>query len=79
MTLGRSGASFGKVTFVREDFWPHNTTLFVTDFKGNERLFIRYLLESLDFSSLNSGSAQQSLNRNFLYGYLCRSFRALFS
>jgi type I restriction enzyme S subunit len=67
VTLGRSGASFGKVTFIREDFWPHNTTIFVTDFKGNEPLFISYLLKSLDFSSLNSGSAQQSLNRNFVY------------
>lgn len=67
ITLGRSGASFGKVSFVAEDYWPHNTTIFVTDFKGNEPLFIRYLLESLDFSSLNSGSAQQSLNRNYVY------------
>jgi len=74
VTLGRSGASFGKVTFIREDFWPHNTTIFVTDFKGNEPLFIRYLLESLDFSSLNSGSAQQSLNRNFVYPVAVRKF-----
>jgi type I restriction enzyme S subunit len=74
VTLGRSGASFGKVTFIREDFWPHNTTIFVTDFKGNEPLFIRYLLESLDFSSLNSGSAQQSLNRNFVYPVRVRKF-----
>ena len=74
VTLGRSGASFGKVTFIREDFWPHNTTIFVTDFKSNEPLFIRYLLESLDFSSLNSGSAQQSLNRNFVYPVPVRKF-----
>jgi type I restriction enzyme S subunit len=67
VTLGRSGASFGRVTYVREDYWPHNTTIFVTDFKGNNPLFVRYLLESLDFSSLNSGSAQQSLNRNYVY------------
>ncbi len=67
VALGRSGASFGKVSFVEEDYWPHNTTIFVTDFKGNEPVFIRYLLESLDFSSLNSGSAQQSLNRNYVY------------
>jgi type I restriction enzyme S subunit len=68
VTIGRSGASFGKVSFVREDYWPHNAALFVTDFKGNDPIFTRYLLESLDFSSLNSGSAQQSLNRNFVYG-----------
>lgn len=74
VTLGRSGASFGKVSFVRKDFWPHNAALFVTDFKGNDPLFIRYLLESLDFSSLNSGSAQQSLNRNYVYGISVRKF-----
>jgi type I restriction enzyme S subunit len=74
VTLGRSGASFGKVTYIKEDYWPHNTTIFVTDFKGNEPLFIRYLLESLDFSSLNSGSAQQSLNRNFVYLMRVRKF-----
>jgi|SRR2546422_5367623 len=74
VTVGRSGASFGKVTFIPEDYWPHNAALFVTDFKGNEPLFIRYLLESLDFSSLNSGSAQQSLNRNYVYGVLVRKF-----
>ena len=74
VTIGRSGASFGKVTFVREDYWPHNASLFVTDFKGNEPLFIRYLLENLDFSSLNSGSAQQSLNRNYVYAVPVRRF-----
>lgn len=74
VTVGRSGASFGKVTFIQKDFWPHNTTIFVTDFKGNEPVFIRYLLESLDFTSLNSGSAQQSLNRNFVYLVKTRKF-----
>jgi len=39
----------------------------VTDFKGNNPRFISYLLNSLDFSNLNSGSAQPSLNRNYLY------------
>lgn len=74
ITLGRCGGSFGKVTFVREDFWPHNTTLFVTDFKGNDPIFVRYLLETLDFSALNSGSAQQSLNRNYIYGVQIPNF-----
>jgi type I restriction enzyme S subunit len=73
VTLGRSGASFGKVTYVREDYWPHNAALFVKDFKGNDPLFIRYLLEATDFSSLNSGSAQQSLNRNYVYGVITQS------
>lgn len=74
VTVGRSGASFGKVTFIREDYWPHNAALFVTDFKGNDPQFIRYLLENIDFSSLNSGSAQQSLNRNYVYGVSVQKF-----
>jgi type I restriction enzyme, S subunit len=75
VTIGRSGASFGKVSFVREDFWPHNAALFVKDFKGNDPQFVRYLLEATDFSSLNSGSAQQSLNRNYVYGVSSRWYQ----
>jgi type I restriction enzyme S subunit len=67
IVVGRSGGSFGQVHFVNEDYWPHNTALYVTDFKGNDPCFVYYLLNLLDFSSLNSGSAQPSLNRNYLY------------
>ena len=67
LTVGRSGASIGVVTYVKEDFWPHNTALYVKDFKGNDPAFIAALLRSLDLKSLNSGSAQPSLNRNFVY------------
>jgi type I restriction enzyme S subunit len=67
IVVGRSGGSFGQVHFVNEDYWPHNTALYVTDFKGNDPYFVYYLLNLLDFSSLNSGSAQPSLNRNYLY------------
>jgi type I restriction enzyme S subunit len=64
VTVGRSGASFGVATFSPVDFWPHNAVLFVTDFKGNIPRFVYYLLKTIDFQSLNSGSAQPSLNRN---------------
>lgn len=65
--VGRSGGSFGQVHFVKKDFWPHNTAMFVTDFKGNDPYFTYYLLKNIDFSQLNSGSAQPSLNRNYVY------------
>ncbi len=68
VTIGRSGGSVGKVTFVGEDFWPHNTCLYVKDFKGNDPRFVAYLLSTLDLAQLNSGAAQPSLNRNFVYG-----------
>ena len=66
VVLGRSGASFGQAHYCEQDFWPHNTALYVTDFQGNDRLFVFYFLRSIDFSRHNSGGAQQSLNRNFI-------------
>lgn len=67
VTVGRSGASAGVVTYVAEPYWPHNTVLYVTDFKGNDPRFVAYLLSTLPLAELNSGAAQPSLNRNFLY------------
>ena len=67
VVLGRSGASFGEAHYCEKDFWPHNTALYVTDFRGNDPLFVFYFLKSIDFTRHNSGGAQQSLNRNFIY------------
>lgn len=67
VTVGRSGASFGVVSFCPIDFWPHNAALYVIDFHGNCPRFAYYFLKNIDFSSFNSGSAQPSLNRNFIH------------
>lgn len=77
IVVGRSGGSFGQVHFCETDFWPHNTAMFVTDFKGNDPYFVFYLLKLLNFDALNSGSAQPSLNRNYLYLRLRRWFPVL--
>jgi type I restriction enzyme S subunit len=66
--IGRSGASIGNATFVDSPYWPLNTCLFVKDFKGNDPRWVYRLLDRLDFEAFNSGSAQPSLNRNFLRG-----------
>jgi type I restriction enzyme S subunit len=66
VTVGRSGASFGVVSFCDRDYWPLNTCLYATDFHGNDPRFAYYLLKSIDFGRYNSGSAQPSLNRNFI-------------
>ena len=66
VAIGRSGASIGVATYCPEDYWPLNTCLFVKDFRGNEPRWVYYLLDSIDFSGFNSGSAQPSLNRNYL-------------
>ena len=67
IVVGRSGASYGKVHYCPEDYWPHNTALYVTDFHGNDPRFVYYFLRAIDFSRYNSGSAQPSLNRNHIY------------
>ena len=68
VVVGRSGASMGKVHYSELDYWPYNTCLYVTDFQGNSPRFAYYLLSSLDLAGYNSGSAQPSLNRNYIYG-----------
>jgi type I restriction enzyme S subunit len=67
VVIGRSGASAGKVHYCPIDFWAHNTVLYVTNFFGNNPRFAYYLLQTLDLASFNSGSAQPSLNRNYIY------------
>jgi type I restriction enzyme, S subunit len=66
VTIGRSGASIGTAVYVDVDFWPLNTCLYVTDFKGNDPLWVFHVLDLIDFAAYNSGSAQPSLNRNYL-------------
>ncbi|WP_298149220.1 MULTISPECIES: restriction endonuclease subunit S [Metallibacterium] len=67
VTVGRSGASFGVVSYSSRDYWPLNTALYVIDFHGNDPRFAYYFLQQFDFKSYNSGSAQPSLNRNFIH------------
>lgn len=65
VTLGRA-ANLGIPTLIGQDFWPLNTTLYVTDFRGNDVRFIYHLFQTLDLSGYNSGSVQPMLNRNFI-------------
>jgi type I restriction enzyme, S subunit len=67
VTVGRSGASFGVVSYSPVAYWPLNTALYVTDFHGNDHRFAYYFLKEFDFRGYNSGSAQPSLNRNFVH------------
>lgn len=67
VTVGRSGASFGVVSYSECDYWPLNTALYVKDFHGNDAGFAYYLLRTFPFRQYNSGSAQPSLNRNFVH------------
>lgn len=65
---GRSG-TIGKVFFVNEDYWAHNTTLWVTDFFNNSPKFIFYMYQSINIEQFSSGSGVPTLNRNDVHEY----------
>jgi len=68
VVTGRSG-TIGKVTFVEEDYWPHNTSLWVTNFKGNDPKFIYYLYFKIKFERFGAGSGVPTLNRNDVHSF----------
>ena len=63
VATGRSG-TIGKVTFVESNYWPHNTSLWVTDFKGNNPKYVFHLYSYINLSKFASGSGVPTLNRN---------------
>jgi type I restriction enzyme S subunit len=63
---GRYG-TLGQVFYVESDFWPLNTSLYVQDFKGNDRRFVSYFLGSLKFETQNAAGAVPGVNRNHLH------------
>ena len=63
IVTGRSG-TIGKLHYIEDDYWPHNTTLWVTDFYGNNQKFIYYMYQCLDLSRFSTGSGVPTLNRN---------------
>lgn len=63
IVTGRSG-TIGRLHYIEGDYWPHNTTLWVTDFYGNNPKFIYYMYQCLDLSHFSTGSGVPTLNRN---------------
>ena len=63
VVTGRSG-TIGQVTFINKNCWPHNTSLWVTDFCGNDPKFIYYFFIQIRLKKYNAGSSIPTLNRN---------------
>lgn len=66
VVIGRKG-SIGALHYVTSDYWPHDTTLWCRNFKGNIPKFVYYRLHPLDMKRLDSGATNPALNRNFLH------------
>ncbi len=70
IVTGRSG-TIGKMHFVEQgDYWPHNTSLWVTSFEGHIPKFVFYLYESIGFLRFASGSGVPTLNRNDAHAFV---------
>ncbi len=66
IAIGRSG-NIGMPVLYKTDFWAHNTSLYVREFKNTDPLFMFYKLKTIDFSNFNAGSAVPTLNRNHIH------------
>jgi type I restriction enzyme S subunit len=66
VATGRKG-TLGKVFYLDVDFWPHDTTLWVKEFNGNNARFVYYFFSNLDVIHLDSGTANPALNRNLVH------------
>jgi len=66
VVTGRSG-TIGNVHYIDCNYWPHNTALWVTDFKGNHTHFIYYLYQKLNLNRFGTGSGVPTLNRNDIH------------
>ena len=67
VTIGRKG-TLGTVFYVPQDYWPHSTSLWVTDFNGNEPKFVYYFLKTLGLEQYDVGASNPTLNRNHIHG-----------
>lgn len=68
VVLGRKGV-VGSVYYIDTNFWPHDTTLWVKDFKGNLPRFVYYFFRGMvdRIAGMDVGSANPTLNRNHVH------------
>jgi type I restriction enzyme S subunit len=68
VVLGRKGV-VGSVFYMANDYWPHDTTLWVKDFHGNVPRFVYYFFKYFAprLATMDVGSANPTLNRNHVH------------
>lgn len=66
VVIGRKG-SLGTVHYLSQDYWPHDTTLWVKNFKGCHPRFLSYFLSTLHLENFDTGSSNPTLNRNHVH------------
>ena len=64
--VGRKG-TLGTVHYSSGDYWPHDTTLWVKEFRGNLPRFVYYYLIHMRLERYDVGAANPTLNRNHVH------------
>jgi type I restriction enzyme, S subunit len=65
--IGRKG-SLGTVHYVEGPYWPHDTTLWSKDLRGNDPRFVFYFLQTMGLERYDVGNSNPTLNRNHIHG-----------
>lgn len=66
VVTGRYGST-GRLFYIDDDYWPHNTALFVADFHSNLPRFVWYALQTVDFAAHSAKSAVPGVDRNDIH------------
>jgi restriction endonuclease S subunit len=68
VVLGRKG-TLGTVFYIEDNYWPHDTSLWVKDFKGNTPRFVYYFFKNIStvIKKMDVGAANPALNRNHVH------------
>jgi type I restriction enzyme S subunit len=66
VVTGRYGST-GRLFYIETDFWPHNTSLYVSDFHDNAPRFVWYSLHTVDFTAHSAKAAVPGIDRNDIH------------
>jgi type I restriction enzyme, S subunit len=66
VVIGRKG-TIGSVHFSEGDYWPHDTTLWSKDLRGNNPRFVYYYLHMVNLKRFDVGNSNPTLNRNHIH------------
>jgi type I restriction enzyme S subunit len=66
VVTGRYGST-GRLFYIDDNFWPHNTSLYVCNFHGNLPRFVWYALHNIDFATHSAKTAVPGIDRNDIH------------
>ncbi|MER7791651.1 restriction endonuclease subunit S [Streptomyces sp. NPDC097640] len=66
VVTGRKG-KLGDVYYLDSEYWPHDTSLWVTDFKGNDPYFVALYMRAMRLEQFDAATSVPTLNRNIVH------------